>query len=478
MKGYFYRCASFAILLSLIAGLAACGGTSDGGDTSTAAGADSTDNTGTTAVDLYADLPTGDWGGAEFNIFNTTMSWAYSSIDVDTMTGSALDDAVYERTRSVEEKLGIKINVTEKEIWGGAPNYIKSIIMAGDNSFDALYMAALEAAPMTVENLFIDLYTVDELNFDKPWWDTRTREYYEIDGRLFMVHGDAQINHYEGMWSLYFNKQYIDELSLDSPYDLVNDGSWTLDAMKKMLAAASADIDGSSSMDENDRFGLITHHGSSLAFLHGCDERGIDIENGIYTVAKVDDRMFDAMSLIQKNIFQNKEEVLIKDDKTLFADGHSLFYGEVLGNAKVLRDMDADFGIIPFPKYDEEQENYISYISPASVAMLLPNSLPADRVSRSATVMENFNALSYETVLPAYYEITLTGKSLRDNESAEMLDIMFGSAECELSYVYSWDNYHSTIIDVLTKGQNITSSLEGKRSAVEAKIEALYEAIK
>lgn len=140
--------------------------------------------------------------------------------------------------------------------------------------------------------------------------------------------------------------------------------------------------------------------------------------------------------------------------------------------------MDADFGIIPFPKYDEEQENYISYISPASVAMLLPNSLPADRLSRSATVMENFNALSYETVLPAYYEITLTGKSLRDNESAEMLDIMFGSAECELSYVYSWDNYHNTIIDVLTKGQNITSSLEGKRSAVEAKIEALYEAIK
>lgn len=465
---------TLAILLALTG--ASCGST--GPSNETTIGGEAGTTSPETETSIYDDLPTGDYGDTDFNIFNTTMSWAYSSIDAETMTGSALDDAVYSRTRSVEEKLGVKIKVTEKAIWGGAPDYIRNVIMAGDNSFDALYMAALEAAPMTAENLFVDLYTIDELNFDKPWWDTRTRKYYEIDGSLYMAHGDAQINHYEGMWSLFFNKQFVEELKLESPYELVSSGKWTLDAMKKMLAASSNDLDGNDKMDENDRFGLITHNGSSLAFLHGCDERGIDIENGKYTVSKVDDRMFDAMSLIQKNIFQNTEEVLIKDDKTLFANGHSLFYGEVLGNAKVLRDMAADFGIIPFPKYDENQETYNSYISPASVAMLLPNSLSAEQLSKSAAVMENFNALSYETVLPAYYEITLTGKSLRDNESSAMLDIMFESAECELSYVFSWESYHNTIIGVLTGDQEITSTLESKRSAVEAKIEQLYEALK
>ena len=470
------RTTAFLLLLAIL--LSACGqGAGDGKETTSSSGDTSDTAEETTGNDLYSDLPTGDYGGAEFNIFNTTMGWANSTLDLESMTGDVLDDAMYQRTRKVEDNLGVKINVTEMEIWGGAPNHVKSVIMAGDGSYDAIYMSALEAAPMMSENLFHDLYDVKELNFDKPWWDTRTRKYYEIDGQLFMAHGDAQINYYEGLWSIYFNKQFIDDLKLDSPYDLVRDGKWTMDAMKTQMSAATKDLDGNGKMDQNDRFGCISHDGSALAFLHGCDERGIEIVNGKYAFNNVDDRMFDVITAIQNNIFTNKEEMLRVDDKTLFVSGHSLFYGEVLGNAKVLRGMDTDFGIIPFPKYDEAQENYVSYISPASVALLLPVSLNDEQLSRSATVMENFNALSYETVLPAYYDITLTGKSLRDNESSEMLNIMFENCDCELSYVYGFAGYKDTLVGVLTKGSAITSTLEGRKAAVEEKINALYEAV-
>ena len=464
---------TLALLLTLTA--ASCGGNANSDETT--AGDTGTTSAPETEKDLYADLPTGDYGDTDFNIYNGTMSWAYSSIDVEEMNGSALDDAVYQRTRAVEDKLGVKINVTEKAIWDGGPAYVKGIILAGDESLDALFMPVLESAPLVAENLFVDLYSVDEINFDKPWWDVRTREYYEVNGKLYMAHGDGQINHYEGLWSIYFNKQFIDDLKLDSPYDLVKSGKWTMDAMKKMNAAASKDLDGDGKMTEEDRFGFITHGGAALAQLHGCDERGIEVENGKFVVKKVDDRMFDVMTLIQKNLFENKDEVLIKDDKTLFTSGHSLFYAEVLGNAKVLRSMDTDFGIIPFPKYDEAQENYVSYISYGAIALSLPTSLSAEKLSRSATVMENFNALSYETVLPAYYTITLYGKTLRDEESADMLDIMFANCECEDAAVFGFDGYQNTITDVLCQGKEITSTLEAKRASVEEKINELYEAM-
>ena len=463
-----------AALLALFSLLSvSCGGGT--ADPVTTTGGNDSATTPETAANLYSDLPTGDYGGSDFNIFNTTMSWAYSALDAEEQTGSALDDAVYNRTRKVEEKLKIKVNVTEMDVFSGIPEYVKNIIMAGDDSFDAYYMSAYLTGPMIVENLFVDLYSVDELNFDKPWWDTRTREYYEVNGKLYMAHGSGQINYFEGLWSVFFNKQFIEDLALDSPYDLVKSGKWTMDAMKNMNAAASKDIDGDGTMTEADCFGLITHHGAALAQFHSCDERGIEIENGKFTVSKVDDRMYNVMTLIQKNLFENKNEVLIKDDKTLFTSGHSLFYAEVLGNAKVLRSMDTDFGIIPFPKYDEAQKEYVSYMSHGAIALSLPTSLSAEKLSRSATVMENFNALSYETVLPAYYTITLYGKTLRDEESADMLGIMFANCECEDAAVFGFDGYNNTITEILTQGKEITSTLEAKRASVEEKIDELYE---
>ncbi len=466
-----------AALLALFSLLSAsCGGGT--ADPVTTTGGNDSATTPETTANLYSDLPTGDYGGSDFNIFNTTMGWAYSALDAEEQTGSALDDAVYNRTRKVEEKLKIKVNVTEMDVFSGIPEYVKNIIMAGDDSFDAYYMSAYLTGPMIVENLFVDLYSVDELNFDKPWWDTRTREYYEVNGKLYMAHGSGQINYFDMLWGIYFNKQMVEDLSLESPYDLVNSGKWTMEAMKKLGMAVSSDMNGDGEMTEDDRFGLITiNGGSSLAFLHGCDERGIDTDNGKLALSKIDDRMFGVMTIIKQNIYENKDEVLIKDDKTLFTSGHSLFYAEVLGNAKVLRSMDTDFGIIPFPKYDEAQEKYVSYTSYGAIALSLPTSLSAEKLSRSATVMENFNALSYETVLPAYYTITLYGKTLRDEESADMLDIMFANCECEDAAVFGFDGYQNTITDVLCQGKEITSTLEAKRASVEEKIDELYEAM-
>ena len=71
-----------AALLALFSLLSvSCGGgtadpvtTTDGNNTAT---------TAETTANLYSDLPTGDYGGADFNIFNTTMGWAYSALDAE-----------------------------------------------------------------------------------------------------------------------------------------------------------------------------------------------------------------------------------------------------------------------------------------------------------------------------------------------------------------------------------------------------------
>lgn len=44
-----------------------------------------------------------------------------------------------------------------------------------------------------------------------------------------------------------------------------------------------------------------------------------------------------------------------------FSSGRALFCGEVLQCARRYRGMETDFGILPYPKYDSEQKDYITY---------------------------------------------------------------------------------------------------------------------
>ena len=94
---------------------------------------------------------------------------------------------------------------------------------------------------------------------------------------------------------------------------------------------------------------------------------------------------------------------------------------------------------------------------------------------RSGTVIECLNALSYETLLPTYYDLVLGEKHLRDEYSKEVIDVMFETAESELAHVYRWNSYHQTVIDMMTKGHAIASTLESERAATEAAIAAFME---
>ena len=121
-----------------------------------------------------------------------------------------------------------------------------------------------------------------------------------------------------------------------------------------------------------------------------------------------------------------------------FENGKALFLIEVMGRVKELRTMEANFGMLPFPKYDETQENYVSGIAFSAGLMIIPVTNGA--LELTGTVVENMAALSRRDLIPAYYEINLMGKQLRDDDSEKMLDIMTGSIQYDLALIYNWGN--------------------------------------
>jgi hypothetical protein len=380
--------------------------------------------------------------------------------------------------------LKVKITVKNMDYWNeNSSQYINNIVMSGEDSIDACFLGVMNNVAGITNNLYIDLNTVKEINFKKPWWDSNSKKYYDIGGKMYTALCEASANIHDQLWTCFFNKGIAEKYKIEDIYQLVRDGKWTLDKMKAMLETAKRDLNGDSIMGADDQWGLMTHNGASFGYLHGADVRGIDTKDGMPFVCKVDDHMFDVITKIRE-IF-NSSGTMTNDKYQQsfgytcvkgFSNGKSLFLVEVLGNAASLRSMDTDFGIIPYPKYDDAQKSYVSYYSPATNGFCIPKTVKD--VSRTGTVIEVMSALGYETVRPAYYDVVLTGKTARDDESVEMLDIIFSNIESEMAYIYQWGSYANTLKSVMTSSSDIVSTLESNRTSTETAITKYIETIK
>ena len=429
---------------------------------------------------IYDELPTGDYGGAEFNILNHSYTYAEYRLDAESQTGETFNDTVYDRTRKVEELLKVKIKVRDMDYWSeDAQSEIMNLVMAGDDVYDCCFLGAAGNMSAISGGIYLDLNSVEEFDFTKPWWDKKSVSYYEMNGKVYTALNEATMNIHDQMWATFFNKKIADELKLDNIYDLVKDGKWTLDKMAELIETAANDLDGDGELGENDRWGLMTNSKSSFGLLHGANARVIDKKNGVPTFMELDDHLLGALEKV-KNIFSLEgtmnQMTNGMDCNKGFSDGKSLFLVEVIGNAAKLRSMDIDFGIIPHPKYDEAQDSYVAYHSPAANGVCIPKT--CGDVSRAGTVIELMSALGYEYVRPAYYDVVLNGKTVRDEESREMLDIIFDNVETDYAQMYKWAGFDSTLISVMTTSVDISSTFDSNRKAVEAAISEFLENIK
>jgi hypothetical protein len=145
-----------------------------------------------------------------------------------------------------------------------------------------------------------------------------------------------------------------------------------------------------------------------------------------------------------------------------------------------LRGMETDFGILPLPKLDAAQPDYITHMNPHTGAGIVIPRTAAD-LERTGMILEDLSAESRYTLQPAYYELNLQGKFMRDEESREMLDIILANTAYDIGYIYDFGNFAMTIVwygrDVRTNHASQFERMEPRMARdIERTIEA-YENI-
>jgi len=446
-------------LLFASGGLASCAGEQPDSDTSvvTSASADTENFDETTAgpVEEQPELPDIKFDGYSIRFLvrgEEWTDWQSQDIVAEEQNGEPVNDAVYERNIFLEEKYDIKITESHapKKTTTDIADAAVLAINAGDAMYDVLMGSTLESAKkLAAPGYLTDLNNVPYLDVSRSWWDHRSVEQLTIAQKRFFMTGDLSIMANDATWILLFNKEMYEAFGFENPYDMVLENRWTFDSMRELLEDASADINGDGVISPlDDRLGLATHTSSIEGFFFASganivtkDEDDIPHFNmNNERLTKVIEKSTQIMAdpNITLDIYNNKFGLKdpTKDLRPVFAEGRALFFGEVLQSLIRFRALEADFGVLPFPKLDESQDEFNHFIHTTAAMVSIP--ITNIELERTGIILEAMAAKSKYTLRPAYYLLCLEDKFVRDEESKEMLDIIISTRNYDVGYIYDW----------------------------------------
>ena len=479
-----------AALLSASA-FAACGesaGAPPAGDTLPADGqqdlsAEETTTEDPNGLSLPDDL---DFGGDTI-MFLTEHSSGYDwytskEIYAEQENGELFNDAVYRRNIVVEDRLNVHIAQTNTDT---AVNVAQKSLSAGDTEYDVIMPYINSNIKLVQQGLCYNLYDIPYLDLEKPWWDQRANENMTIGGKLYMTTGDISILDNECTMVMFFSKKMVSDYALTSPYEYVTGGTWTLDTLNSMVGTVFLDVNGDGKYNKDDQYGISIAGNAPISFYFAAGERIVDTdESGELQLMMNSKRAPEVIEKVINTCLHpegynkiNKFNGGFDEACKMFLDGRLMITTFALVDINGLRDAEFEFGILPYPKFDEAQQDYNSLISSGlSPATSVPYNVKNKEMS--GAVLEALAYESVDTLTVAYYDNALKTRYVRDEESGAMLDIIFATRVYDLGFMMDVGGLSSLVGNLYNKKSTDFASAYAKAEpkAIE-QLEALKESL-
>ena len=461
-----------------------------------AEGADASSGAEQTTEREYPEIEAKDFGGYEFvflvrgvdSLGADWVEWVHRDIFAEEVNGDVINDAVYNRNSKIEEKYNITISQTSVEN-PQVETKVTQAVKAGDDIYDVVVPHLVQFTPTAQAGNYIDFFSIPYLDLKKPWWDQGTIRDLSIINKLFILQGALLVLDNDAMEAMVFNKELLKEHALEDPYTIVKNGEWTFDKLIEMSRGIAKDLNGDGTMYiKDDLFGCITQADSNVSFFVGggekiCakDENDYPIvtfgsERGYQITDKISELMLDEDNVVHLHRYEGKFPIYDEQVK-MMEENRALFSWIRMRIVERLRGMEMDFGILPLPKLDKAQPQYITNMNPhTGVGISIP--VVASDLDRTGMILEDLCAESLYTLQPAYYDINLKGKYARDEESQEMLAIILNNTAHDIGYVYNFGGFGMDIMlrNAQNKKADYASPFEKALGKMETAIEKVVEA--
>lgn len=428
-------------------------------------------------------LPEADFNGAPYRILTYNDPRILSFIAEEAENGDIVNDSLYARNRVAEERYNTELFFDSSRDFGGVVSYGAKCIQAGEDAFDLFCSHVVSLSELSLKGMMMNWYDIGYIDFDKPWWSSSNIKDLTYKNVSLLAVGDFAMSALSYTYCMYFDKNLADDYSLGDIYETVRSGGWTIDKLNSLTKDIYTDLNSDGKADKEDFYGLSFRIGSHTnAFLWSFnnpimvkDKDGVP-QNRINT-EKINDILVKLNSVANDNAgttaITDYTEAL-----EIFVRGRAVFCLGDIGNAlSHFRENEHDYGIIPYPKWDEGQSDYYTCVNGAHEGMAVP--VTVTDMDKVGIITELLCAETYKQVVPAYYDTALKVKGTRDEVSVEILDMIVGSRVFDFGFIYdNWKGASFLLQDlVLKNNSDFQSVYASKENAVNKYYESVMAAM-
>ncbi len=443
---------------------------------------------------VTADLPDLDLGGYTFAVYHWTLNGGgvlYNDLYAEDLDGDPVNEAIFKRNSRLEDKYKFEITYAEDE-YNVIVQNVRALARSNDDVYDLVYIRLNDVPTNVLEGNFLDFETSFKyVDLDKPYWDQSLREKLSFMDHLFLVASAINTEDKKETVGMMFNKKIARDHNMPDFYQLVNDGDWTLDKLYDIVNTFDGDMDGDGFITpDGDIIPCVSNDFALMSFFFGAGGNFVTKDKygtPEYTFNTEDNY---EIALAVRDIMTHSNYA--NSDTTRYPEGsggcvgnfeanESLFLSYALWAVIEMRGIESiDFGVIPHPKYDETQEDYVSYLSKHGMGFMsvLRCEEHPDEVG---FIMEALAAGSYYDLQEAFYDVTLKTKSARDDESQAMLDLIFAHRTIDFADVYDFSGFAGAFLRQLSNGslknKNINTIYAEYESKIESTMEEFYEKV-
>ena len=431
------------------------------------------------------ELPDKDYDGADFTFLIYPRGVAGNShqfsefVFFEDEAGEIINDAIGERNRLVEERFGVKIKTIDSS---AVKADAQKGILAGDSSFDVSAPYMTDALALAQENLFINLYDIPNMDIENEWWDLAMNRDLSIGGKLYIQSGDILLSTKELGYFLGINMALFEQYDIENPYEAVIDGTWTTEKIHGISQKLTNDLNGDGVLNELDRFGFTHTPGSAYGMFTAAGAMAASLDkDGVPQLTLYSERnqqILDALSdlyndktaMLDVNVMSNTWTT----NREMFINDQVAIQPASIYVLQTRRDMVSDFGILPYPKFEESQERYYHTTTP-NRAMCITVPVTTPDVERTGIILEALAYESKDTTLKAYYDYNLQTKVSRDTESEQMLDIIFGDVVYDIGDIFRWGTMFTVVTESIADSSKFASLYAAAESAAKSALTSTYE---
>ncbi|MBE6613127.1 MAG: hypothetical protein E7632_11610 [Ruminococcaceae bacterium] len=495
-----------ALILAQLILLASCGQEASSDDTTATTGSVTGESTDAVAEQPHYLTLEADFGGKTFTMLGVASKehpfFQNFEIYVEEENGDVVNDAVFQRNQIIEEKYNVTIKQDLVETPNAANNTaifkrIQTEIMTNDKTFDAFFIPSRDAALVMQSDYCANLLDIDSIDMTESYWNQVMAEALTINDELLLASSDFSLVDKKRTYIVSYNRELLSTLSDADLPDMVREGTWTFDNFNKLASLASRDLDGNGEYDWKDQWGIGMGAQNDVALFYAAmggrvveaDKDGTPIivaDNERNTnIAEIIYRAFMETQTTAFNAKQNRVQTWIGSGcpvaaptsvaSYLFQNGRSLFSCAVVQSLPSYSDVEGlDYGIVPFPKYDEQQKDYYTLFETWG-ALLMGIPVTSDDPEFPGFMLEVLSGYSTDTSYKAYVETASKIKYIYDEDSAEMLDIVYKGLMVDVGVMYNFGGIFNPIADLmLAPSFNYASRYAAIKDAAQAAMDEVY----